>query len=83
MFSTGNSEVNGVVYDGVSTGGSGVSMAYGVSVSTVGTGVWKIFMWCLWFDGDWFSTVKSGGVVLMESLRPGVAMLCGEIISTV
>jgi len=41
-----------VVYDGVSTGGPGVAIAYGVSISTVGTGVWKISMCRLWFDGD-------------------------------
>jgi len=72
-----------VVCDGVSIGGPGVAMVYGVSVSTVGTGVWNICMCRLWFNGDWFSTVKSGGLVLMKSLRPGVAMLRGEIISTV
>jgi len=72
-----------VVCDGVSIEGPGVAMAYGVSVSTVGTGVWKICMCHAWLDGDWFSTVDSGGVVLMEILRAGVSMLCGEIILTV
>ena len=52
MFFTGNSGVNGVVCDGVSTGGPVVSMAYGVSISIVGTRVWKIVMCRLWINGD-------------------------------